>query len=133
LKLANSNHIVMVDDNEGDTKLARIGCEMANVPNRWLSFSNGPDFLDYLAKVRRGLAPMPALVLLDINLPGMTGLEVLEKTRSDPHFADLPIFCMLTSSSDPRDRAEAKSRGASGFVTKPDDIKDYVSFFRSLL
>ena len=133
VKLANANHIIMVDDNEGDTELGRICCEQSDVANPWLSFSNGPSFLAYLEAIRRGEAPMPALVLLDINMPGMTGLEVLEQTRDDQFFANLPIFCMMTSSADPRDKARAQSLGASGFVTKPDRVQEYVRFFNTLL
>lgn len=74
---------------------------------------------------------MPALVLLDLNMPGMNGLDVLEATRKQPEFAELPVFCMLTSSSDPNDRQRAERAGVSGFFTKPDDLQAYIEFFNS--
>jgi CheY-like chemotaxis protein len=122
----------MVDDSEGDLFLAWECFEASRCANPWMSFTGGPPFLDHLAAVRAGTEPMPALVLLDLNMPGMSGLEVLEHARRDPHFVALPIFCMLTSSGDPRDRARAEALGASGFVTKPGNFADYVAFFDSL-
>lgn len=132
LKVSNANPIVMVDDNPGDAELARICCERSRIDNDWLWFDSGPTFLDHLALVRAGTTVMPALVLLDINMPVMSGLEVLEQVRADDFFGQLPIFCMLTSSADSRDRQAAERLGASGFVTKPGRIADYVAFFDGL-
>jgi two-component system response regulator len=133
VKIVNENEVIMVDDSEGDIFLARECFDFSTVTNPWRSFTNGPAFLAYLESVRQELAPMPALVLLDLNMPGMSGLEVLERTRNDPHFEELPVFCMLTSSSDPRDRARAGALGAIGFVIKPGAFDAYVAFFDSLL
>jgi two-component system response regulator len=133
LKLANGNDVVMVDDNEGDVVLTQRCFEMSRVPNPWMSFSSGPGFLAHLRLVRRGEALMPALVLLDLNMPGMSGFEVLQTTRSDPYFEQLPVFCMLTSSHDPRDKARAERYGASGYFTKTANLDEYVTFFDALL
>ena len=133
MKLTNDNPIVMVDDNPGDAELAKICCERSAVRNPWLWFDHGAAFLEHLERVRAGSEVMPALVLLDINMPLMSGMEVLTRVREDHYFRDLPIFCMLTSSGDPHDRAEATRLGASGFVTKPEHIADYVGFFDSLV
>jgi CheY-like chemotaxis protein len=123
------SHVIMVDDNDGDIYIARHCFRKSKLDNPWMSFTNGSDFLQYLRRVKRGEAPMPALVLLDINMPGMSGHEVLEETRADRHFEDLPIFCMLSSSSDPRDEAMARRAGASDFVTKPSSTEEYIAFF----
>jgi CheY-like chemotaxis protein len=133
MNLANENHIVMVDDNPGDLELAQTCCAESNVENPWLAFTNGKDFFAYLQQVKHGRQPMPALVLLDINMPGMSGLDVLRETRRDGFFETLPIFCMLTSSTDPRDKQAAEELGVSTFVTKPDLLQDYVRFFDTLL
>lgn len=132
VKIVNQNEVIMVDDSEGDIFLARECFDLSRLTNPWRAFTNGPAFLTYLGAVRLEEAPMPAVVLLDLNMPGMSGLEVLERTRSDPHFEELPVFCMLTSSSDPRDRARAEELGATGFVTKPGTFDAYVAFFDSL-
>lgn len=132
IEIANENHVIMVDDNEGDVFLVKQCFLDSKLDNPWKSFPTGAEFLRYLKDVSRGAAPMPALVLLDLNMPGLDGLDVLERTRRDPEFAELPIFCMLTSSWDPRDKARAETLGASGFVTKSDNPRDYVAFFDSL-
>ncbi len=132
-KVQTTHHVVMVDDNDADLYIAERCFKKSRLTNPWLSFTNGPDFLRYLGDVKRGDAPMPALVLLDINMPGMSGFEVLAETRDDPFFTDLPVFCMLTSSSDPRDEQRAKELGASGFVTKPGDPANFVAFFDQLV
>lgn len=74
---------------------------------------------------------MPRIVLLDVNMPGMNGWEVLEQTRSDPHFRERPAVWVLTNSSNPRDIEIAKRHGAQ-FITKPNHPKDYVAMFDSL-
>lgn len=119
----------MVDDNDGDRLIARTCFLRSKLTNPWVGFAGGPPFLAHLERVRVGSEPMPALVLLDINMPRMSGLEVLERVRADPEFADLPLFCMLTSSTDPSDRRRANQLGASGFVVKPDRPQDYIDFF----
>lgn len=128
-----SSHVVMVDDNEADVYLARMCCARSRLTNPWLSFSSGAKFLEYVGKVRDGRAPMPGLVLLDINMPRMSGLEVLEQLRADPFFQKQPSCCLFTSSGDPRDRATAERLGATDFLTKFASVAEYVEFFDSLV
>lgn len=132
LTLLEDGPIVIVDDNPGDVLLIATTLRSSSLTNPWKSFDNGPAFLAALADVRVGREPMPALVLLDINMPHMSGLEVLRRVRADPCFVELPAFCMFTSSTDPRDRATAEELGASGFVVKPSDPAGYVAFFNGL-
>ena len=132
-KLPNDGPVVMVDDNQGDLYFVEQCYESAkHEPHPWLSFTRGPDFLALLERVKHEQAPMPALVMLDLNMPGMTGLEILQTVRADPHFQQLPVFCVLTSSTDPRDRQRAERLGVSGFFTKADNMEDYIAFFESL-
>jgi CheY-like chemotaxis protein len=133
VKIASESHVVMVDDNPGDVVFARECFVLSGVENPWLSLGGGAELLALLAAVKAGDETMPALVLLDINMPRMSGHEVLERVRDDSFFEQLPIFCMLTSSSDPRDRERAIACGASGFLVKPDNPADYVAFFQSLV
>jgi two-component system response regulator len=131
-KLANDNHIVMVDDNPGDLFFVRQCLSASKLKNAWMSFNNGPEFLSYLERVKTGVDPMPALVLLDINMPYMTGLEILRTTRTDPAFGQLPVIVVLSSSNDPRDVARASELGATGFRTKASSLEEYVAFFNEL-
>jgi CheY-like chemotaxis protein len=109
--------------------IARTCFERSMLPNPWLPFTGARAFLQHLEEVRNWRAAMPALVLLDISMPEMSGLQLLERVRAIPFFADLPLSCMLTSSTDPADRARAEDLGVSGFVVKPQRPEDYVAFF----
>jgi CheY-like chemotaxis protein len=131
--LASDHPIVMVDDNERDLQVAHLCCARSRVPNPWLSFASGNRFLDFLAEVQRGAAAMPALVLLDINMPGLSGFDVLEAVRKDSTFDELPVFCLLTTSERLEDRTRADTLRAAGFVRKPYELREYVRFFDSLV
>lgn len=133
LKLSSNGPIVMVDDNAGDLFFVERCYLSSNLKNPWLTFSRGPDFLDMLKRVKAGLDALPALVLLDLNMPGMTGLEILQETRVDPFFSKLPIFCVLTSSTDPRDKRRAEELGVDGFYTKTSSMDQYIAFFNALV
>jgi CheY-like chemotaxis protein len=124
--------LVIVDDNPVDVRFAQICVRRSKPRSPLLSFSSGEPFLEFLRAVRAGEHSMPGLVLLDINLPGLNGHEILAKVRADPFFDDLPVFVMLTSSTDPRDREKAAARGVVGFVAKSDDPNTFVEFFNSL-
>jgi CheY-like chemotaxis protein len=76
---------------------------------------------------------MPAIVLLDINMPGLNGFEVLRSIRSRSEFEKLPVIVMLSGSENSRDAETALSLGANRFCTKPYDINAYTAFFDSLL
>jgi CheY-like chemotaxis protein len=78
-------------------------------------------------------AVRPSLVLLDINLPGISGIDVLNEVKSDPELKTIPVV-MLTASSDDRDIAKSYASGASTFISKPvqqDDFQDVVKQFAS--
>jgi CheY-like chemotaxis protein len=133
LKLSSDGPVVMVDDNAGDLFFVERCYQASKVKNPWLTFLRGPDFVEMMQQVKAGKAPMPALVLLDLNMPGMTGLEILQETRADPYFGEVPIFCVLTSSTDPRDQRRAEQLGVTGFYTKSSSVDYYIQFFNSLV
>jgi CheY-like chemotaxis protein len=133
MKYGNGNAIVMVDDSETDIFLARRCYRRSKLTNEWLSFDAPQAFLDHLGRVKAGEAPMPALVLLDINMPRLTGFDVLECTKADPYFETLPVFVMLSHSDLVEDRERASALGASGCVTKPNDLAAFTAYFDSLV
>jgi len=132
-KLSSPGPVVMVDDNAGDLFFVERCYLASNLGNPWLPFSRGTDFLDHLERAKSGQAPIPALVLLDLNMPGMTGLEILQTTRADPFFAEVPIFVVLTSSTDPRDKRRAEDLGVDGFYTKTSNLDQYIAFFNAMV
>src|SRR4029077_15922127 len=111
--------VIMVDDNDSDIVLARFCYQDAKVPNPFLGMHSGSELLDYLESVVANRAVMPAIVLLDINMPGMSGFEVLARMRARAEFRRMPIIMMLTHSDYPEDEARAHELGADGFQTKP--------------
>lgn len=124
--------VIMVDDEDLDVMVAKRYFQKSNLKNPFLSFSSGQLFLDYLADVRAEAKPAPSIVLLDINMPRMTGHEVLENVRKHAEFRDTPIVAMLTSSTDQENINHANERGANDYLIKPFRPSDYVEFFNSL-
>jgi CheY-like chemotaxis protein len=132
LRIATDGPVVMVDDNDSDIVLARFCYEDAKVPNRFIGMHSGQELLEYLESVHKAEAAMPAIVLLDINMPGMNGFEVLARLRARDEFKSMPIIMMLTHSDYPEDMTKAHELGANGFQTKPFLVKEYVEFFGAL-
>jgi CheY-like chemotaxis protein len=129
-----SNHydVVIVDDSDAEIALARECFRASTLASRWRSFTNGIDFLAHLRDVKAGTALMPALVLLDINMPEKNGFEVLREVRADPFFRTTPTVIMLTNSESLKDRERARTLGADAFRVKPSSVDEYVKLFDSL-
>ena len=120
--------LLMVEDNEQDEMLALRALRKANVANRIDVVRDGQQALDYLfatgAFTHRASADLPVAVLLDINLPRISGLDVLARLRNDPRTKLLPIV-ILTSSDEERDRLRSYENGANSFVRKPVDFHEF--------
>ena len=125
--------VIVVDDNDDDLYLVKLCYEEAGYSRPMLQFTSGREFLDHLRCVRRGQAPNPHIVLLDLNMPGLNGLEVLERIGDETAPETMPEVWMFTSSTDPADRERALALGARGLVVKPDSMDDYVKLFARLL
>lgn len=131
-KLLGTGPVILVDDNESDAFLARKCYERSSLTNEFVWLPLGTDLVELIEAVRAGNAELPAFVLLDINIPGLSGFETLTSVRALPEFHDVPIIMMLTNSNDPRDIEQSAQLGANGFFTKPSDIGEYIRFFESL-
>jgi CheY-like chemotaxis protein len=124
--------ILLVEDNPGDVLLTREALRGAKLLNRLAVASNGEEALAMLR--RDGVhanAARPDLVLLDLNLPRLSGLEVLTAIRTDPELASLPVV-MLTSSAAERDVGDSYVLGVNCYVTKPVDIEQFLNVVRSV-
>ncbi len=120
--MSESPHVLIVDDNEMDTELAAEAFRHSSQGTVVHVANNGQQALDYLLGRNpysdRKLYPLPRVVLLDIKMPGMDGLEVLQKVKGDDSIKHLPVI-MLTSSADQRDRARSYELGANSYLVKP--------------
>lgn len=130
-KELNQNEIIIVDDNPDDRMIARVCFSRALLKNPWMEFASGSDLLNYLALVEKGSKPLPALILLDINMPEMTGIETLEVIRKRCSFRTLPIVAILSGSENEEDISKAKALGADAYISKPADVNGYISLFKS--
>jgi CheY-like chemotaxis protein len=131
-KLKGNGPLIMVDDSKTDVYLALRCYGRSNLKNQFLPLYSGNDFLNYMEGVREGLQQMPSLVLLDVNMPGRSGFDVLAAVKEFTEFAETPPITMLSNSGDPKDAQRSIELGADGFHTKPAQIIDYVTFFNSL-
>lgn len=135
LKIDNSDTsrpVVMVDDNELDLDIGRRFYAYSKLENPFLGFSSGKDLLDYLGNVKAGEVPCPVVVLLDVNMPYLSGFETLEQVRQQDDFSSMPVVVMLTNSDNPQDVERAKELGADGYQEKHFEVDRFKSFLRGL-
>jgi len=126
--LMKAKSILLVEDNPQDEMLILRALNKINLANGIDVVRDGQQALDYLYgqgefAARQGLE-LPAVILLDIGLPRLSGLEVLERLRASPATHLLPVV-LLTSSDEERDRLKGYENGANSFVTKPLDFAEF--------
>ena len=121
--------ILLVEDNHQDEMLTLRALKKVNLANHVDVARDGQQAIDYLFRegefADREGTDLPTVVLLDISLPRISGLEVLERLRADPRTRLLPIV-LLTSSDEERDRLRGYHNGANSFVRKPLDFSEFV-------
>ncbi|HEX9705300.1 MAG TPA: response regulator [Gemmatimonadales bacterium] len=118
---ANQVEILLVEDNENDVELTLRALSKHNLANRVHVVRDGAEAVDAV----KNLSPAPKVVLLDLKLPKLNGLEVLKRIKSDERTKTLPVV-MLTSSREEPDIAEAYRLGANSYIVKPVDFEDFV-------
>jgi len=127
--------ILLVEDSDVDYETVIRAFRKGKLNSRVFRCEDGDEALDYLFRRNRfagpGAAPRPALVLLDLNLPGTDGREVLEEMKSDESLKDIPVIVMTTS-SDPRDVERCYKYGANSYVAKPVSFEGYMEAVRRL-
>jgi CheY-like chemotaxis protein len=133
--LAREEVILLVEDDPDDAFMTRRALEKNNLCNELVIVRDGEQALDYLfgtgSYEGRDTTVMPQVILLDLGLPKVDGLEVLERVRSDERTRRLPVV-VLTSSAEDRDRVESYVRGANSFVRKPVDFVEFAVAVQSL-
>lgn len=130
-----SNSILLVEDNPDDEALTLRAFRKNNVTNEVVVARDGAEALDYLfgtgAFATRDITLVPQVIILDLKLPKIDGLEVLRRLRANPHTKLLPVV-ILTSSNEERDRLEGYGLGANSYVRKPVDFAQFVDAVRQL-
>lgn len=123
--------VLAVEDNDDDQFLLREAWAKAGVPDPLIFVADGEQACDYLSGdgryADRARYPFPVLMLLDIKLPGKSGLEVLSWLREQERFKTLPVV-MLTASTWPEEVVEAYHLGANSFVIKPSSAQELSDF-----
>ncbi len=125
-------NIVMIEDDEGHARLIEKNIRRAGISNTLCHFLNGTDALGYLfnhpeGPVRNG----PALVLLDLNLPDMSGVDILRRIKSHPTLKAAPVV-VLTTTDDKTEINRCYELGCSVYVTKPIDYDSFAEAIRHL-
>lgn len=129
-----SKTILLVDDSPDDVELTIRAFKRNGIANEVIVASDGEEALDYLfatGKFDGRVIDNPALVLLDLKLPRVTGLDVLKQIRADARTRRLPVV-VLTSSNEDRDIIQSYDLGANSFVRKPVDFAEFVEAARQL-
>ncbi len=127
--------ILLVEDNPDDEVLTRRALKKNNIGNEVVVARDGAEALDYLfgmgAYEGRDMSEMPQVVLLDLKLPKVNGLEVLRRLRADERTRLLPVV-ILTSSGEQQDLVDGYGYGANSYIRKPVDFAQFVEAVRQL-
>jgi len=127
--------ILLVEDNDDDAELTLLAFKAARISNSVVRVRDGVEALDYLfgreGYAGRDLNDLPAVVLLDLNLPRLGGLDVLAAIRGGNHTRHLPVV-VLTSSDEEKDRLAAYRQFANSYVRKPVDYGQFSAAARDL-
>jgi CheY-like chemotaxis protein len=116
--------ILLVEDNPMDVDLTLRAFKKCNVANPILVARDGEEALKYIPRWQAG-EPLPAVILLDLKLPKIHGLEVLRQIKTHAQFAVIPII-VLTSSSEDADVKSAYQLGANSYIVKPVDFNKFI-------
>ena len=126
--------IIMIEDDEGHARLIEKNIRRAGVANEIVPFTNGTDALAFLmgpdgtGLVNKG---RQLLVLLDLNLPDMTGIDILEKVKGNEHTKRSPVV-VLTTTDDQREIQRCYDLGANVYITKPVDYEGFANAIKQL-
>lgn len=124
--------ILLVEDNPGDVRLTREGLQRGRLANSLHDVQDGEAAMAFLKRrPPYENAPRPDLILLDLNLPGLSGHEILEWLKADPDLKEIPVV-VLTTSSELSDVKESYRLQASSVVTKPMDYETFLEAIHKL-
>ncbi len=126
--------VLLAEDNPHDVELTLEALAEHNLVNEVVVVQNGEEALDYLyrrSKFKMRTSAAPAVVLLDLKMPKVDGLEVLRTVKSDDHLKAIPVV-MLTSSREEQDLIESYRLGVNAYVVKPVDFQQFFQAVKQL-
>jgi len=127
--------VLVVEDNDEDFDMLQLAFQSAAVPNPLLRCQDGEETLEFLFRQGRypqaEQAPRPGLILLDLNLPGLDGRQVLERIKADSELRAIPVIVFSTSDN-PRDVQSCYQGGVSAYLLKPVDLERFERMVRLL-
>lgn len=127
-------NIIIAEDDEGHATLIRKNLKRAGVINKMIHLKDGQKTLDYLFKkgeYKDRKSGLPMLLLLDIKMPKIDGVEVLRRVKSDSKLKRLPVI-IITTTDDPREVEICHELGCSSYIRKPIDYNKFVDAIRKL-
>jgi len=134
MPMAKIKRILLAEDNENDIELTLTALQECRLSNEVEVVRDGAEALDYIYQrgkyVGRGDG-LPCVILLDLKMPRMDGLEVLRQIKSDPALRHVPVV-MLTSSREEKDLVESYDLGVNAFVVKPVNFDQFLQAIRAL-
>jgi CheY-like chemotaxis protein len=124
--------VLLVEDDEGDVLIAREGLAAGKVLNHVTVLSNGAEVLAYLrGEGEHAESPRPDLILLDLNLPGRDGRQVLADIKADPELRRIPVVVLTASKAD-EDVVRSYDLHANAYVTKPVSFDTFIEVVRKI-
>ena len=126
--MRNAKPVLLIEDDRVDAMTVRRALKDLKVTNQLICTTNGEEALEYL---RDESKKKPCVILLDLNMPKMNGIEFLKIAKADDELKKIPVVA-LTTSNEGRDIAESFSLGISGYIVKPVDYKRFVEAIRVL-
>lgn len=126
--------ILIAEDDSGHARLIEKNLTRAGLNNKIEGFANGQEILDFLflrGQARQRIQDTPYLLLLDIRMPKVDGVEVLRQIKQDPELRKIPVI-MLTTTDDPREVERCHALGCSNYIVKPVDYDKFAEAIKQL-
>lgn len=130
-----SNHILLIEDNIDHAELIRLSFKECGHPNTLHHVANGEEALDYLYRKNQFSDPLqsprPRVILLDLRLPKIDGLEVLQQIKNDKKLITIPVVVLSTSNAE-ADMLKSYDSLANSYIAKPVDFKDFLRMAKTI-